>query len=257
MLMLDFVNYTTLDGEDNASSSSSTASLATPSGGIDSQQKGTDPSSKKNSATFGIAIGSTMGVLAVISFTVCVSIWRRRRKSAKRNKRIEAEEAANRPASPEMRGPQPFIPRYFPGSVVPTSSLSHRSLSRPSSLSGGSDEIGPSHGLDFPPAPEHLANVPAYSPPPLVLPAEQDETDAVPPRYQDVGRTPLVSILPLTQITIPPDLDESPSSSVRSGGAITPTSTTLLFPERSELTQEGSAARLDSGPTIHVNERPG
>lgn len=109
-----------------------------------------------------------------------------------------------------MRGPQPFIPRYFPGTVTsqsipstaPTNSMNSSSVSRRSSQSS----LGPSHGLNYPIAPD----VPAYTPstaiaeiprplpvsvalrPPVARLPEED--DVVPPSYQEVGQTTLLSL---------------------------------------------------------------
>lgn len=165
-------------------------------------------SSKKDVETFAIAIGSTTGVLAILSFIVATSIYIRRRRSAKREKIREAQEESLRP---EMRGPQPFVPRYFPGTTVTSQSQSSNpstslvvdsSVSRRSSRSS----LGPSHGLNYPLAPE----IPAYSSvapsiaeirPPLPIsialraPVARlpDDEDVVPPSYQEVGQTALLS----------------------------------------------------------------
>lgn len=171
--------------------------------------------------TFGVAIGSTFGVLLLVALGLFISIYRRRRKSAERaerERRLETREAPDRPSGPEMRGLQPFIPQHFPGVVVPQSWPSPHLIPETSSDSG-IEALGPSHGLDGPTAPEHT-KVPAYSPPSLVLSEGMDDSrvpssslsatadESVPPCYQDVGQTPIVSIPVFIQVASPPGVTE-------------------------------------------------
>lgn len=55
-----------------------------------------------------------MGVLGGIALCTAISIIRRRRRSARR-------ERLDRENQPTMIGPMPFVPRYFPGTHIPTS----------------------------------------------------------------------------------------------------------------------------------------
>ncbi|KAH9062645.1 hypothetical protein EDB83DRAFT_2385258 [Lactarius deliciosus] len=94
-----------------------------PATGILSESTGI--SKKKHEVqTFAGAVGGIVGVLAVISACVAISIYRRRRRSARRDLRDREQQsdaqsfhtdASDDP--PSMQGPTPFIPRYFPGTV--------------------------------------------------------------------------------------------------------------------------------------------
>lgn len=95
-------------------------------------------------ASFAGAIGGTVGVLALISLWVCVSIIRRRRRTAMR------EREAN---GPPMIGPQPFVPRYFPGTVPPPYSPPSRAST------SSSQEAGVVRSPEAEPEP-----VPSYAP---------------------------------------------------------------------------------------------
>ncbi|GJJ09281.1 hypothetical protein Clacol_003503 [Clathrus columnatus] len=204
MIMLDTIVVTT-DTDAVTSSQNGTSTDSNPSASSGTAMK---PATKKNAETFAIAIGSTTGVLAVLSFIVAVNLYLRRRRSAKREKIREAQEESLRP---EMRGPQPFIPRFFPGTIVSqTSGTSTTTASATQSVSRRSSQssMGPSHGLNYPLAPE----IPAYSPPtsvisevPRPLPVSialrapvvrlpDDDDTALPPSYQEVGQTTLLSI---------------------------------------------------------------
>lgn len=292
VLLLDSVQYTTLD-TDSTTDSSGSATQATPSGHVNSNDRYvstiiwlvkcfmshricSENYSKKNTATFGAALGSTLGVLAVISLAVFISICRRRRKSAKRQKRREALESALRPDSPEMRGPQPFIPRYFPGVVPPRASPSPPPFSSLSATTSRTSDIGPSHGLEFPPAPEHV-NAPPYDRVPLVLPEPMSRVpislppvtrrvsngDPELPRYQDVRETQLVSIpvsIPasIRPPSLPPSLEEpTPSSSSRTSSGETLPSSLSLFPDLPDSHQVGSEAGKRTISPIYVNPHGG
>ena len=281
ILLLDYVLFTTLDAI-SGTGNGTLAPQAAPSTTLESAMYVTfhfnehtlhdficSSSSSKNTTTFAVAIGSTMGVLAILSFGVFISICMRRRKSAKRKKLREAMEAVDRPPSPEMRGPRPFIPRYFPGNIPPRES-SPPPFSPLTATSIREEESGPSHGLDFPTVPEHL-DAPAYSPPPLVL----SEVARIPvsllppatrmpppmegvelPHYHDVGRTPLVSI-PMYTSALRPGVGEPSSPSSRpSGGGDTHSSSSLL-PERSDINREESAAgRTNISPLNNPDKQP-
>ncbi|KAE9406860.1 hypothetical protein BT96DRAFT_1014553 [Gymnopus androsaceus JB14] len=84
------------------------------------------PSSAKNTdhrdvATFGGAVGGSVGVLGTLALCIFLSIWTRRRKSAKRERLARAREPEISPADimPPMLGPAPFVPRYFPRTGPP------------------------------------------------------------------------------------------------------------------------------------------
>lgn len=87
----------------------------------------------KNVATFGGAVGGSVGVLCVIAICLAASLIRRRRRSAKRDRRrnrrggyasSDTESYTSGGGSialpedgPQMQGPVGFVPRYFPGTV--------------------------------------------------------------------------------------------------------------------------------------------
>ncbi|KIJ64343.1 hypothetical protein HYDPIDRAFT_112340 [Hydnomerulius pinastri MD-312] len=78
---------------------------------------------RKDALTFGLAIGFSVGVLALLGAGVAISLFRRR-KIAERRDRLEREQHTAIYANtngPEivMQGPAPFIPRYFPGTIAP------------------------------------------------------------------------------------------------------------------------------------------
>ncbi|KAF8884470.1 hypothetical protein BD779DRAFT_777129 [Infundibulicybe gibba] len=92
-----------------------TATTAAPSTVIDESTK------RHNVATFGGAVGGSVGVLGVFALGLAISIIRRRRLSARRD-RLARESLCNNGAedSPPMSGPAPFVPRFFPGTIIPT-----------------------------------------------------------------------------------------------------------------------------------------
>jgi len=92
---------------------------------------------KHNIATFAGAVAGSVGALGTVAFCIFLSICRRRRISARRERRqrrLEDPEASSEGGSsgrrsllgssrdaPRMIGPRPFVPRYFPGTVLPPS----------------------------------------------------------------------------------------------------------------------------------------
>ena len=79
---------------------------------------------KHNVRTFAGAVGGSVGVLAAVSTCLAISICRRRRRSARQHPRDREPQSDARSfhtdASedpPEMQGPAPFTPRYFPGTT--------------------------------------------------------------------------------------------------------------------------------------------
>lgn len=76
---------------------------------------------KHNIATFGAAVGGSVGVLALFSLGLALSIIRRRYLAAKREQRDHESLHTNASDdSPQMLGPAPFVPRYFPDTVIPS-----------------------------------------------------------------------------------------------------------------------------------------
>ncbi|KAF7373151.1 Valine-trna ligase [Mycena sanguinolenta] len=70
----------------------------------------------KGRASFAGAVSGSLGVLGILCFGTAFSLYRRRRIAARR----ERLERGNAPSPPAMSGPASFVPRYFPGTVIPT-----------------------------------------------------------------------------------------------------------------------------------------
>lgn len=272
MVFLDKIIITEVSGDGTAGGATPNS---TSSGIVDTETQG---GHKKNVATFGIAIGTTMGVLAVVSFTVFLSICYRRRRSALPHKMREAREASLRPQSPEMRGlAQPFIPRYFPGS----SPYRPPSIGTASSIgSRRNSSEGPSHGLNYPLAaaippysapsatptsPPTISRVIAARPPVSRLP---DDDDVIPPSYNEAQSMPLVTVPLYTLIAQPQpsvvslSLAESSSppltvmSTDRSSITITPTSTSPLIRNPSAGSQTSRPSRRGGSPAVTEEHSP-
>jgi len=79
--------------------------------------------SKHNIATFAGAVGGSVGVFLLLAIYLWYSIWSRRRKSRMRAKVLEDAERENARRfglEEDYRGPIPFVPRYFPGTIPPS-----------------------------------------------------------------------------------------------------------------------------------------
>jgi len=73
-----------------------------------------------NIATFAGAVGGSVGVLALFSLGLAISIIRRRRLAAIRDRNdTETLHTNGSDDSPHMSGPAPFVPRFFPDTIIP------------------------------------------------------------------------------------------------------------------------------------------
>ncbi|KAI0752048.1 hypothetical protein C8Q74DRAFT_1211435 [Fomes fomentarius] len=111
VLLLDYIVYTQNDVSNPPVSSTNTKA--------------------RNVATFAGAVGGSVGLLAILSLSLAISIYRRRLRAARRDRQYRRSqnrsydfdgESFHTDASedsPPMQGPVPFVPRYFPGTVVP------------------------------------------------------------------------------------------------------------------------------------------
>lgn len=107
-------------------------------------------------------------MLAIISLGVAVSIIRRRRAAARRDRLADTESTAS-DDSPHMSGPTPFVPRFFPGTIIPTDPppyLDSLASSSTHHLVSARAPIGPLVPLLSAPRRNSYANVPPASPPP-------------------------------------------------------------------------------------------
>lgn len=124
---------------------------------------------KHNTATFGGAVGGSVGVLAIVSAGLALSIIRRRRLADRRDRLAQEQDSLHHNGSedtPPMLGPAPFVPRFFPGTVLPADPppyvySSASSTSHDDSL-GGSYTERVTHPRDM-----SYADIPPSSPPPL------------------------------------------------------------------------------------------
>ncbi|KAF8883887.1 hypothetical protein CPB84DRAFT_1789634 [Gymnopilus junonius] len=115
--IFDYLVYST-----NATTNSS-SSNSTPSTSLAAQMpsQSIDPKSKKHDiATFAGAVGGSVGVLGLFALGLALSIIRRRRRAALRDRQdSESLHTEATDDSPHMEGPAPFMPRFFPDTVIP------------------------------------------------------------------------------------------------------------------------------------------
>ncbi|RPD76899.1 hypothetical protein L226DRAFT_354197 [Lentinus tigrinus ALCF2SS1-7] len=149
VLLLDYVVYTqgslaeagSGSNSTSVSSSSSAPGSQKTSSGTGSSAPSVGPGTTKlsstqskthNIATFAGAVGGSVGLLAVLALSLAISIYRRRLRAERRDRRYRRSQNRSDPEfdsesfhtdgsedSPPMQGPAPFVPRYFPGTVVP------------------------------------------------------------------------------------------------------------------------------------------
>ncbi|KAI0270583.1 hypothetical protein BC834DRAFT_521251 [Gloeopeniophorella convolvens] len=120
VFLFDFYVFSQADGSNFGSPPASSPIISVP-----SQTPNTSDGSKQKKhdvATFAGAVGGSVGVLAIISACLAFSIYRRRRRSAHRQRHEMGSDAQSfhtdaSEDGPPMQGPAPFVPRYFPGTV--------------------------------------------------------------------------------------------------------------------------------------------
>jgi len=133
---------------------------------------------KHDVATFAGAIGGSVGVLSLFSLGLAISIIRRRMLAARRDRLDNEANAANNPTS--MSGPMPFVPRYFPDTIIPQdpptyndalSSTNHNNTPLLASLSSSGYTSRQRSYADIPPSspPPPLEELPPPPPFPLAL----------------------------------------------------------------------------------------
>ncbi|KAG6830936.1 hypothetical protein H0H92_013864 [Tricholoma furcatifolium] len=133
---------------------------------------------KHNIATFAGAIGGSVGVLSLIALGLAVSIIKRRRRYERQERA-----ASQSDVSPQMIGPLPFVPRFFPGTYVdpPSYAESLRASAPDVFLNEFPTTTAPSTTVAAQPTPASsqdasYANLPPFTPLPLpeafgILPA--------------------------------------------------------------------------------------
>ncbi|KAA1466903.1 hypothetical protein DENSPDRAFT_876904 [Dentipellis sp. KUC8613] len=194
VFLLDYYVIGQADLEDNSPAASSTDAGPSPSQSVSSSDPIDAKTKEHNIATFGGAVGGSVGLLAVIASCLALSIYRRRRRSALRQRRerhaysssdVESFHTDASEDGPPMQGPAPFIPRYFPGTVPvapPPYIPARTSLTPPVSASASAS----ASAEDSEETPLSYADRPPPTPPPasaaLLAPLDDvEDTEAPPP----------------------------------------------------------------------------
>ncbi|KAI0084360.1 hypothetical protein BDY19DRAFT_997838 [Irpex rosettiformis] len=222
-------------GGDSGSQPTTSLGTASMTGALNMATSTTSPSSKShNVATFAGAVGGSVGLLSVLALSLAFSIYRRRVKARRRDLAYRQSRGGEAPSvnsfhteasedGPPMQGPAPFVPRYFPGTVINTAPPAY-SPPAPPSNDVTSALLGP--GAPEPSIPwssrrsagatgdsdsASYADRPPPTPPlnPLAGAAEvEDMYFAPPPSFQVAIASPIPAILAgLSGITTP----ESPA----------------------------------------------
>ncbi|KAJ8474737.1 hypothetical protein ONZ51_g7014 [Trametes cubensis] len=227
VLLLDYIVYTqgmsngagtSMNGTHSSASStpgaqetgSGTGSRA-PSGGPGTASFSmSQAKSRNNIATFAGAVGGSVGLLAVLALSLAISIYRRRMRAARRDRQLRTQNRSHSDFdsesfhtdasedSPPMQGPAPFVPRYFPGTVVPAppppySPPSEQTTALLAAASPVSSPLWapprlPAHGEDI-----SYADQPPPTPPPL--PEDGLDDYFAPPSFQVAISSPIPAIL--------------------------------------------------------------
>ena len=159
-----------------------------------------------NIATFAGAVGGSVGLLAVLALSLAISIYRRRMRSQRRDRRRaqnrsdpdfdgESFHTDGSEDGPPMQGPVPFVPRYFPGTVVPAPPPPY---SPPAdammALLSSASPVSWGPPLDLPPGEDRsYADRPPPSPPPL--PEDGMDDFFAPPSFPAAISSPIPAIL--------------------------------------------------------------
>ncbi|KAF9484812.1 hypothetical protein BDN70DRAFT_890666 [Pholiota conissans] len=149
---------------------SSTSPQSSPSPSVDPMKE-----KKHDVATFGAAVGGSVGVLALFSLGLALSIIRRRHLAALRERRDHESLYTNASDdSPRMYGPAPFVPRYFPDTVIPTEPPTY--MAALATNANNSTLLASLSPEAFGSTPRSYADIPPSIPPPPL-----DETLMIPP----------------------------------------------------------------------------
>ncbi|KAJ7174113.1 hypothetical protein C8R43DRAFT_977127 [Mycena crocata] len=205
VFILDFVVVTkdmldTLPG--SSAAQTSPFSDLSPTQSVTAQSQLSTPSSapdgtttKKGQASFAGAVAGSLGVLGIVCFGTAFSIYLRRKRAARRE-RLERGSAP--PRIQPMMGPVPFVPRYFPGTIVASTPPPYAPLD--GSLSSSASSLAAPHASEPLLAHTMSTEAPGYAdiPPPL------DEIETAPPSFGVAITTPAVTLLSSNDIAHPP-----------------------------------------------------
>ena len=206
-----------------------------------------------------------MGVLAAVSTCLAISIYRRRRRSARQHPRDREPQSDARSfhtdASedpPEMQGPAPFTPRYFPGTTplspppyTGTTGLPILS-SHLTSSAAAPEAVHDTEPLDVPPPFSIAVSSPV---PPVPLDVMRQTTPQIPPpSFVEDGQPalPEVAQLPLPEADVlrPQSPQPIQSTDLPVSLSDTPTISPTHLASGSETEAPSSRAVSDDG-VIH------
>ncbi|KDR78000.1 hypothetical protein GALMADRAFT_244968 [Galerina marginata CBS 339.88] len=169
--IFDYLVYTNSTGNSTTTMPATPLAQQTPSPTVDPKVK------KHNIATFAGAVGGSVGVLALFSLGLAISIIRRRRLAARRDQldreSLHTNASDDSPnMTPNMSGPAPFVPRFFPDTVIPPDPPTYTAAlaNNPSTL------LASLSSTAYPDSTRSYADVPPSTPPPplddatLILP---------------------------------------------------------------------------------------
>ncbi|KAI0350950.1 hypothetical protein OH77DRAFT_1430351 [Trametes cingulata] len=236
VLLLDYIVYTqgNTGGDGNNSSEAISPALGAPgaretgsgtgsrapSGGPGTANLSAPAPKSNNIATFAGAVGGSVGLLAVLALSLAISIYRRRVRAARRDRQLRHArsvdfdgESFHTDASedgPPMHGPAPFVPRYFPGTVVPAPPPPYSPPSEQTAalLAAATPVPSPLWAPPRIPAPGEDTSY-ADRPPPTPPPLPEDGLDDyfAPPSFRQAISSPIPAILagysPVTTSSVP------------------------------------------------------
>ncbi|GJE95593.1 hypothetical protein PsYK624_117790 [Phanerochaete sordida] len=237
---------------------------------------GASSSKSHNVATFAGAVGGSVGLLAVLALSLAFSLYRRRMRARRRDRAYrEARRETSSIATfhtdasedgPPMQGPVPFVPRYFPGTVVnvapppyappaepsnePTSALLGTPETPTPTMLWSSRRTGGVAGDSD----SYAEHAPPTPPVPSLYGDSEDGFYAPPPSFQVAIATPVPAILAgLSGVASPVASSTSPSPPSPPASPVIP----LLPPPPSSrpaslLTPDAEAAAGPSTPGVHT-----
>lgn len=110
-------------------------------------------------------MGGVVGALALFSLGLALSIIRRRRLAAARDKQDNESRPNGPDDSPHMSGPAPFVPRFFPDTVIPTEPPTY--MVALATNANNSTLLSSLTSSPYAPTTRSYADIPPSTPPPL------------------------------------------------------------------------------------------